>query len=182
MFLKMPPSLLETYPQKKGGSLKNFKQKEKTMELLTLEQFYDHWQGHRRLTIRTLEAFPEDKLFSYKVEPMRTFGEIINEIIGVESYTLEGVVSGNWDWKQGEVLTTKDALLASFRQREDGVKELWSKLSSERIQAVEKDAMELTWSNRDRLLYMLDNEIHHRAQGYVYLRLLRIEPPAFWER
>jgi uncharacterized damage-inducible protein DinB len=152
------------------------------MELLTLEQFYTHWQGHRQLTIRTIEAFPEDKLFSYKVEPMRTFGEIANEIITVETYTLDGIVSKNWSWKQGEALTSKDALLASFMQRESSVKELWSKLSLERIQAVEKDAMELTWSNRDRLLYMIDNEIHHRAQGYVYLRLLGTEPPAFYER
>jgi uncharacterized damage-inducible protein DinB len=163
-------------------SLINFKQKEKTMKLLTLEQFYDHWQGHRRLTIRTVEAFPEDKLFSYKVEPMRTYGEIVNEIIGVETYTLDGIVSGNWAWKQGEALTSKDALLASFAQRENSAKELWSKLTSERVQAVEKDAMDLTWSNRDRLLYMLDNEIHHRAQGYVYLRLLGIEPPTFCQR
>jgi uncharacterized damage-inducible protein DinB len=29
---------------------------------------------------------------------------------------------------------------------------------------------------------MIDNEIHHRAQGYVYLRLLGLEPPAFFER
>jgi uncharacterized damage-inducible protein DinB len=152
------------------------------MELLTLEQFHNHWQGHRHLTLRTLEAFPEDKLFSYKVEPMRTFGEIVNEMIGVETYTLDGIVSGTWEWKRGEVVTSKDALLTSFAQRENVAKELWSQLTSKRIQAVEKDAMELTWSNRDRLLYMLDNEIHHRAQGYVYLRLLGIEPPAFWER
>ena len=66
------------------------------MEFLTLEQFYNHWQGHRRLTLRTIEAFPEDKLFSYKVDPMRTFGEIVNEIIGVEAYTLNGIVSGEW--------------------------------------------------------------------------------------
>jgi uncharacterized damage-inducible protein DinB len=152
------------------------------MELLTLEQFYNHWQGHRRLTIRTIEAFPEDKLFSYKVEPMRTFGEIANEIIRVETYTLDGIVSENWAWEQGETMTSKDALLASFAQRENSAKELWSELTLERVNAVEKDAMELTWSNRDRLLYMLDNEIHHRAQGYVYLRSLGIEPPAFYER
>ena len=29
------------------------------------------------------------------------------------------------------------------------------------------------------LTYALENEIHHRAQGYVYLRLLGLEPPAF---
>jgi uncharacterized damage-inducible protein DinB len=32
------------------------------------------------------------------------------------------------------------------------------------------------------LLYFLDNEIHHRAQGFVYLRELGIEPPAFYRR
>jgi uncharacterized damage-inducible protein DinB len=26
------------------------------------------------------------------------------------------------------------------------------------------------------------NEIHHRGQGYVYLRTLGIEPPPFYER
>jgi len=30
--------------------------------------------------------------------------------------------------------------------------------------------------------YAVDNEIHHRGQGYVYLRALGIEPPHFWER
>jgi uncharacterized damage-inducible protein DinB len=29
---------------------------------------------------------------------------------------------------------------------------------------------------------VIDNEIHHRGQGYVYLRALGIEPPPFCER
>jgi uncharacterized damage-inducible protein DinB len=32
------------------------------------------------------------------------------------------------------------------------------------------------------IFYFIDNEIHHRAQGYVYLRSLGIEPPPFWDR
>jgi uncharacterized damage-inducible protein DinB len=31
-------------------------------------------------------------------------------------------------------------------------------------------------------MYFLDNEIHHRGQGYVYLRELGVEPPAFYQR
>ena len=34
----------------------------------------------------------------------------------------------------------------------------------------------------DMLLYIVDNEIHHRGQGYVYLRALGIEPPPFYVR
>lgn len=32
------------------------------------------------------------------------------------------------------------------------------------------------------LLYIIDNEVHHCGQGYVYLRELGIEPPPFYER
>ena len=32
------------------------------------------------------------------------------------------------------------------------------------------------------LFYVLENEVHHRGQGYVYLRSLGIEPPAFYDR
>jgi uncharacterized damage-inducible protein DinB len=32
------------------------------------------------------------------------------------------------------------------------------------------------------LLYVVDNEIHHCGQGYVYLRSLGIAPPPFYER
>jgi uncharacterized damage-inducible protein DinB len=28
----------------------------------------------------------------------------------------------------------------------------------------------------------IDNEVHHRGQGYVYLRALGVEPSPFWER
>ena len=34
----------------------------------------------------------------------------------------------------------------------------------------------------DLLLYVIDNEIHHRGQGYVYRRSLGVEPPAFYDR
>jgi len=39
-----------------------------------------------------------------------------------------------------------------------------------------------TGVTNDLLLYTIDNEVHHRGQGYVYLRALGIEPPPFWER
>ena len=30
--------------------------------------------------------------------------------------------------------------------------------------------------------YVIDNEVHHRGQGYVYLRALGVEPPPFHVR
>jgi uncharacterized damage-inducible protein DinB len=62
--------------------------------IIPISAFLAHWQGHRRLTRRVIELFPEDKLFAFSI----------------------------------------------------------------------------------------DNEIHHRGQGYVYLRALGIEPPGFYDR
>jgi hypothetical protein len=35
------------------------------------QDFLNHWQGHRRVTRRVIEAFPEDKLFTYSIGGMR---------------------------------------------------------------------------------------------------------------
>jgi hypothetical protein len=41
--------------------------------ILSSQALLDHWQGHRRLTRRLIEAFPEDKLFSFTIGSMRPF-------------------------------------------------------------------------------------------------------------
>src|SRR5690606_23956388 len=56
----------------------------------------EHWQGHRGLTRRTIEAFPEEHLFTYSIGGMRPFGKMVNEMIRMAVPTLEGVVSGSW--------------------------------------------------------------------------------------
>ena len=166
-----------------GGRGKVHKKEEGTNDLLTLEQFYRHWQGRRRLTICTLEAFPENELFSYNVELMRSFGKLMVEILEIEVNFLHGILTGDWMWKsQYKSTSSKKGVLAALDQLAPQTWEIWSQLTLERLQAVETDAGGAEKPNRDRLLYMLDNEIHHRAQGYVYLRLLGIQPPAFYER
>jgi hypothetical protein len=37
-----------------------------TMNLVTADALLNNWQGHRRLTRKTIEAFPEEKLFQFR--------------------------------------------------------------------------------------------------------------------
>ena len=46
---------------------------EATTQIITSNELLDHWVGHRRLTRRTIEAFPEKELFTYSVGSMRPF-------------------------------------------------------------------------------------------------------------
>jgi uncharacterized damage-inducible protein DinB len=152
-------------------------------ELLTPEKLWEHWEGHRRLTLRTVEAYPEAQLSTYKAGPMRTFAELMAEIVNVEESVMNGLRSGRWAWEPAyTAFASKTDLLTTFEKVRKGTRETYPTLTAEKLQAVETDGWGVQSSNLERLLYVIDNEIHHRAQSYVYLRLLGVEPPAFYER
>lgn len=159
----------------------------KNKSFMSAEQFLNHWQGHRRLTRRMIEVFPDDKLFTYSVGGMRPFGKLVMEMLGMAGPGARGVVSGVWESYDDVVKSlgnpaTKQELLALWDRATDEINEAWSKVSEERLQKVDKAFGQYEGKGFSSVLYFVDNEIHHRAQAYVYLRTLGIEPPYFWER
>ena len=64
--------------------------------VLTAEDLLKNWQGHRRLTRRTIEAFTDDKLFQFSVGGMRPFSEMAWEFIRMAVPIAEGVSTGKW--------------------------------------------------------------------------------------
>lgn len=152
------------------------------------DQLFNHWLGHRKLTRKTIEAFPEDKLFSYSVGGMRPFSAMVLEFIGMAVPGLRGVVSGKWQKFDDGVppdagaVNTKEDLLRLWDAQTEQMIELWQQIPAGRFQ--EHDISFGMWEGSIYffLFYWIDNEIHHRGQAYVYLRSLGIEPPAFWDR
>src|SRR5690606_41405572 len=63
----------------------------------TPEAFLKHWQGHRRLTRKVIEAFPEDKLFSYSIGGMRPFAALAIEILAMGAPGIRGIVARKWE-------------------------------------------------------------------------------------
>ena len=51
--------------------------------VLTPEALLTHWQGHRGLTRKMIEAFPDDKLFTYSIGGMRPFADLVYEFLGM---------------------------------------------------------------------------------------------------
>ena len=150
--------------------------------IMTSQQFLEHWQGHRALTRRLIDAFPEDKLFNYSVGGMRPFSTLATEFIGMAVPTLNGVISGKWDQFAEAKATTKAELLRQWDDATAQINELWPRIPAGRFQETDTAFGQWTMPIYELLLYIRDNEIHHRGQGYVYLRSLGIEPPPFWER
>lgn len=152
--------------------------------VITPEALLDHWQGHRRLTRRLIEAFPEDKLFSYSVGGMRPFAQLAIEMIRMAGPGLNGIVSRKWehfDDKKG-VPTSKEGLLKLWDETTEEINTLWPQIEPGRFQEIDVAFGQWEGPIYWTLFYFIDNEIHHRGQGYVYLRTLGIEPPPFWDR
>jgi uncharacterized damage-inducible protein DinB len=141
-----------------------------------------HWQGHRRLTRRLIEAFPEDRLFSYSVGSMRPFGVMAMELISMAEPMVRGIVTTDWTRREQPSTPSKADLLRQWDESTAALDRLWSQIPPERFQETMTAFGQYPGKVHDLVLYVVDNEIHHRGQGYVYLRTLGIEPPPFYER
>jgi uncharacterized damage-inducible protein DinB len=149
---------------------------------ITPDALLAHWQGHRRLTRRVIDAFPDDKLFTFSVGDMRPFGALSLEMVTMTAPMVQGAVSGEWTTSGNREPRPKSELLALWDESTEKLDALWPQIPPERFQEKMTAFGQYTDVLHNLILYVVDNEIHHRGQGYVYLRALGIEPPPFYVR
>ncbi len=149
---------------------------------MTPELLLDHWQGHRKLTRRVIEAFPADKLFTFSVGGMRPFGEMVLEFLAMTAPMVRGLHTGQWDKCALAKLDSQQAVLHRWDEDTALINDLWPKINPAKFAEQMVAFGEYPGTGCSLMMYVIDNEIHHRGQGYVYLRALGIEPPAFYER
>lgn len=160
-----------------------------TTPFVSTTNFLNEWLGHRRLTRKVIAAFPEDKLFEYSIGGMRPFAEMVKELIDVSGPGVKGIALDNWENTGGfsehsltESHQTKDALLQLWDQSTEEITKYYSQISQTRLEETVLAFGQYEGQVFSTILYFKDNEIHHRAQGVVYLRSLGIVPPSFYDR
>jgi uncharacterized damage-inducible protein DinB len=150
--------------------------------VLPPEALLEHWQGHRRVTRRVIDAFPDDQLFTFSLGGMRPFGVLALEILTMGAPMVKGVVTGTWDYNASRDALPKADLLKQWDAATEEINRLWKEIPAERFGETLTAFGQFTDKVYNLLFYVIDNEIHHRGQGYVYLRALGITPPPFYER
>ena len=156
-----------------------------TTSVMTSAELLLNWQSNRGLTRRVIEAFPDDKLFSFSLGGMRPFSELALEMLGMCDPGMDGIVSGNWghfDDILKKAPKTKAEILSAWDQLTEKINRLWPQIRPERFAEVEAAFGLYENTIFNTITYFIENEIHHRGQGYVYLRALGIEPPPFWDK
>ena len=67
----------------------------KQAQVITSHELLKHWLGHRQLTRRVIEAFPEKEFFEYSIGGMRTAAGLIGELLGIAGPGLQQIVNAN---------------------------------------------------------------------------------------
>ncbi|MCD9576024.1 DinB family protein [Flavobacterium soyae] len=158
----------------------------KTLEaqVITSEDLLKHWQGHRALTRRLIELFPEKDFFEFSIGGMRPFAKLVDELLAIAAPALKGIVNRESKpyTEAEEKLIFKAQYLEKWDEATAEINKYWEQLSIEDFSQTFNLFGQYEFPIIQNILYFIDNEVHHRGQAYVYLRALNIEPPFFWER
>lgn len=155
-----------------------------TAQIISKDQLLKHWQGHRNLTRKVIEAFPEKDLFEFSIGGMRPFVKLAIEMTSIGGPALRSICEKTEDAYSEEAFqpASKAELLEKWDSETEVINTYYGMIPEEQFQEVYNLFGQYKSAIYDNILYFIDNEIHHRGQGYVYLRALGIEPPFFWER
>lgn len=154
-------------------------------QVITSEDLLKHWQGHRALTRRIIEAFPEKDFFEFSIGGMRTFAKLVDELLAIAVPGLKGIVNKEekaFSEEETEKLIFKAQYLEKWDEATLEINKYWEQLAVEDFSKNFNLFGQYEFPVIQNILYFIDNEVHHRGQAYVYLRALNIEPPFFWER
>lgn len=153
-------------------------------QVISKQELLNHWIGHRSLTRKVLEKFPEKELFEFSIGGMRTYAQLTTELLSIAAPALKAIINREETpyTDEGHVFTTKAEYLTAWDKATDAIVHYWEQLKEEDFDQMFNLFGQYEFSVIRNVLYFIDNEIHHRGQGYVYLRALGIEPPMFWDR
>ena len=153
----------------------------KMKELLTPEALLTNFKDVRTLTRKVIEAFPEKDLFEFSIANLRPFSQMIKEFLMITDYIFKEILHEKHTsfCNEGQFPATKEGILALWDKATEIIDNEWKEISD---YTQPLTIYQMTFSFAQWILYAIENETHHRGQGYIYLRTLQIDPPYFWGR
>ena len=150
-------------------------------ELLTPEALLTNLKDVRALTRKVIEAFPEKDLFEFSIANLRPFSQMVEEFLMITNYILTETLREKHTpfYTEGQFPTTKTEVLALWDKATEIIDREWKEVG-DYTQSI--TIYQMTFTFAQWILYAIENETHHRGQGYTYLRALGIDPPFFWAR
>ena len=153
------------------------------MEITSVQSFLDYYARIRQRTLRVIQCIPPEQI-EWTYQPGKfTLGDLVRHIAAIERYMYAEAARFQPSRYTGcgrELADGYEAVLAFFNQLHEESLEIFRSLSDADLakKCLTPAGTPITlWK---WLRAMIEHEIHHRGQIYIYLGLLEVAtPPLF---
>lgn len=153
------------------------------MEIRDPRTFLDYYDRVRERTDRVVALVPPDRLeWAYR-EGKFTLGDLLRHLAALERYMFAENVQGlpsRYPGHGRELADGHEAVLAYYHRLRGESRDIFARLNPEDLQArctTPGGASLPVWK---WLRAMVEHEVHHRGQLYLYLSILGIPPPPLY--
>jgi len=153
------------------------------MEIQSLDVFLDYLDKVQQRTMRVVRCIPADKLDWSYAEGKFTLGDLVRHMGAIERYMFGETIQGKPSLYSGCGKDLADGLgeVLGFKERMDReTAQIIRQLGEEgmRRKCTTPDGVSITVWKWLRL--MVEHEIHHRGQIYLYLAILKVPTPPLY--
>lgn len=153
------------------------------MEIISVTSFLDYYGRIRQRTNRVLTVIPPEHLEFAYMPGKFTIGDQIRHIAAMERYMFAETIAGRPSAYHGcgrALADGYEAVMQYFNDRHGESLEIFAALNDEDLQRPCTTPGEAKMPVWKWLRAMVEHEIHHRAQLYLYLNMLHVTtPPIF---
>ena len=153
------------------------------MEIQSIEPFLDYYEKIRERTLRVIKCIPAERIEWTYHEGKFTFGDVIRHLAAIERYMYAETVQlkpSRYPGHGRELADGFDATVAFLNRMHDESVTIFRALTPDdlRQKCVTPGGVPITvWK---WLRAMVEHEIHHRGQLYMYLAMLDIPTPPIY--
>ena len=153
------------------------------MEIKTIEPFLDYYERIRERTLRVVKCIPAEKIdWTYR-EGKFTFGDVIRHLAAIERFMYAENVQlkpNRYPGHGPELADGYEAVLDFMDRMHDESMSIFRRLRPDDLKrkCITPGGLPITvWK---WLRAMVEHEIHHRGQIYMYLAMLDIPTPPIY--
>jgi uncharacterized damage-inducible protein DinB len=153
------------------------------MEITKPQEFLDYYEKVRQRTLKVIACIPPDKYDWRYAEGKFSFADIIRHLAAIERYMWAENAQlrpSRYSGHGRELADGPENVLAYFTRLHQESMEIFGRLSTEDLQkkCVTPGGASITvWK---WLRAMVEHEVHHRSQIYVYLGMLGVKTPPIY--
>lgn len=153
------------------------------MQIQTIKQFLEYWDGLRGRTRRVVACIPPDQLEWSHRPGAFTFGDLLRHLASIERYMYAETVAG-WPSRYSgcgrDLADGYEAVLAYFDRLDTEAKTIFAGLTDADLEHKCRTPAGTSITTWKWLRAMCEHEAHHRGQIYLMLNMLQVPtPPLF---